>query len=276
MTLGIAWVRAVGDTRELIVASDSRLSGGQFWDANPKLMMLPRSDCVISFAGSTFDAYPLMLQAHNAIAMFEMAVNRSLDIAHLKGHLIRVFNHSRTFITNPPVGQKEPSPPDAIFMLSGYSWRKKRFEIWQLYFDHKLAKFTFRPAGSWQSHKKLEKKIAFVGSEAAVAGAKSKLVEVLRQTDKLKDGAFFDMEPFQVLRDIIRSKEFPSVGGAPQLMKIYEHMNAVPFGIYWPDKVSRQITVLGRPLLDYEKVSWAVIDPDKPADRPRRVRASVS
>lgn len=57
MTLGMAWLRTVGDVRELVIASDSRLSGGQYWDANPKIMLLPRSDAVLSFAGSTSDAY---------------------------------------------------------------------------------------------------------------------------------------------------------------------------------------------------------------------------
>jgi hypothetical protein len=57
MTLGLAWIRVVGSVRELIVASDSRLAGGQWWDANPKTMLLPRSDCVLSFSGHTYDAY---------------------------------------------------------------------------------------------------------------------------------------------------------------------------------------------------------------------------
>jgi hypothetical protein len=52
----MAWVRNIGGVRELLVASDSRLCGGQFWDANPKIVLLPRTDCVLSFAGDTFDA----------------------------------------------------------------------------------------------------------------------------------------------------------------------------------------------------------------------------
>jgi hypothetical protein len=72
------------------------------------------------------------------------------------------------------------------------------------------------------------------------------------------------MEPFEVLRDIIRSEKFPSVGGSPQVVKIYEHMNTVPFGVYWPDRASGQISVLGRPLMAYEKVGYSVIDPDNP------------
>src|ERR1700743_3358333 len=93
MTLGMAWVRVVGGVRELVIASDSRLSGGQYWDGNPKIMLLPRSDAVLSFAGQTRDAYPLMLQAYNAIKMYPLAEKRALDLADLKGHLVRVFDH---------------------------------------------------------------------------------------------------------------------------------------------------------------------------------------
>jgi len=57
----------VGSVTEMIVASDSRLSGGQAWDGNPKILMLPRSDAVLAFAGYTGVAYPLMIQAYNAI-----------------------------------------------------------------------------------------------------------------------------------------------------------------------------------------------------------------
>jgi hypothetical protein len=62
MTLGMAWVRTKGTT-QLLVASDSRLSGGRYWDSNPKIILLPRSDCVMSFAGDTNDAYPLMFRS---------------------------------------------------------------------------------------------------------------------------------------------------------------------------------------------------------------------
>ena len=60
MTLGIAWERIIGGIRELLIISDSRLSGGQAWDSNPKIITLPRSDSILSFAGYTNDAYPLI------------------------------------------------------------------------------------------------------------------------------------------------------------------------------------------------------------------------
>lgn len=53
MTLSVSWVREFGETKELIVATDSRLRWGQAWDCCPKIMMLPRGDSVLCFAGET-------------------------------------------------------------------------------------------------------------------------------------------------------------------------------------------------------------------------------
>lgn len=264
MTLGIAWVRIVGGIRELVIASDSRLSGGQFWDGNPKIMLLPRSDAVISFAGSTYDAYPLMLQTYNSIRMHPPALSRALDLEDLKGHLIRMFNHSRSFISGLPRGQKLADDPDAKFMLSGYSWKAKAFRVWTLHYDGSISGFTFRPAAEWSNQPfGSHKMIAYVGDEAVIEAAKTNLVALLRERGKLTSGSF-DMEPFEVLRDLVRGGAHPSIGGPVQLVKIYEHANAVPVGVYWPDKPTGLVSVLGRPLMSYEKLPWGVLDPDSP------------
>jgi hypothetical protein len=146
-------------------------------------------------------------------------------------------------------------------MLSGYSWRAKRFRIWKLHFDKSIQKFTFQPTSPWAGQGQEEKLITFVGDPPLVIEARKRLVEYLKENGKLTSGGL-NMEPFYVLRDMIRSSIYPSIGGAPQLVKVYEHMNAVPAGVYWPNRNSGAITVLGRPLMDYERVRWRVIDPD--------------
>ena len=118
------------------------------------------------------------------------------------------------------------------------------------------------------------KLIAYIGDPEPVQLAKENLVSILRDRGKLRGGSL-DMEPFEVLRDIIRSEKFPSVGGPVQLVKIYEHANAIPVGVYWPDKASGTVAVLGRPLLDYEKSQWGVLDPDCP-DRARPIEEVVT
>ncbi len=251
MTLGMAWVRNLGSIRELVVASDSRLSGGKFWDSNPKIMLLPRSDAVLSFAGDTHDAYPLMLQVYNAILMHGPALDRSMDLAHLKGHLGP--RHQQGAILRYQFA-------DATFMLSGYSWRQKRFRVWTLHYHNGAEGFTFRPTRPWRGQSGHTKEIAFVGDERVVKAAKSALVDRLRAKGKLTDGGL-DMEPLEVLRDLLRSQDYPEIGGAPQVVKIYEHMNAHPFPVHWPDACGG-LTVLGRQLMPYETFNSKAIDPD--------------
>ncbi|MBY3213479.1 hypothetical protein HFO21_03510 [Rhizobium laguerreae] len=264
MTLGMAWLRTVGNIRELVIASDSRLSGGQHWDANPKIMLLPRTDAVLSFAGNTWDAYPLMLQAYNSIKMHLPASSRAMDLEDLKGHLVRVFNHSRKFISGLPQGQKIPDDPEAIFVLSGFSWKNKAFKVWTLHYDRSIQGFTFRPAKEWGGQAGgTSKLIAYAGDNEPITAAKERLISLLRDRGKLNTGSF-NMEPFEVLRDLIREGRHPTIGGSVQLVKIYEHANAVPVGVYWPSKGAGIISVLGRPLMNYERTPWGVIDPDAP------------
>ena len=227
-------------------------------------MLLPRSDCVLSFAGLTADAYPLMLQAYNAIEHFPKLKSGAMDICSLKGHLLRVFNFQRSFIGNLPHGQCAPDEPAAIFLLSGYSWREKRFRVWTLHYDANIQKFTFRPSMPWRGQANSEQKIiGFVGDDEAVKEAKIRLVDLLRLKQKLQSGGL-DMEPFEILRDIIRSNMFPSVGGPPQLAKIYESQTRHPFEVYWPTKASGKISFMGRPLMPFEKASGKITDPDNP------------
>ena len=262
MTLGIAWVRKIKNTTELVIASDSRLSGGETWDGNPKIMILPRKDSAISFAGSTFDAYPLMIHACNAVGMYDSSLKRKMDLCILKGHLLRTFNDAIASKTDFPIGLPVERT-DAMFLLAGFSWRFLEFKIWTLFYDPSISRFTFRPSRDWGGQSAgTKKRIAFVGDPIPVAEAKKRLLKLLKSKNKLQSG-HFDMEPFAVLRDLLRESKFRSIGGAPQVVKIYPNSNSAPFGVRWPD-ASGNIHYFGRPLLDYEQLHWGEIDPDNP------------
>lgn len=92
MTLIAAWVRHHNKAKELYVASDSRLNGGQTWDIGTKVLDLGRGDAVIAFAGRTANAYPLMLQLQTAVKMHTKLRTRAYDLTELKGHVLRIFN----------------------------------------------------------------------------------------------------------------------------------------------------------------------------------------
>ncbi|HTG17396.1 MAG TPA: hypothetical protein VK747_19250 [Blastocatellia bacterium] len=95
MTLLAAWIRKEKSTEELVIATDSRLRFGAAWDCCPKILMLPRSDAVLCFAGDTMYAYPIMLQIRNAIEMYGKARSRAMDITDLRGHVLRIIEDMR-------------------------------------------------------------------------------------------------------------------------------------------------------------------------------------
>ena len=83
MTLCITWIRQDGDENELVMATDSRLSGGDSWDSGVKLFELPRQDCLLSLAGATARAYLLILNTILSIKLDQQLATPHTDI-HVK------------------------------------------------------------------------------------------------------------------------------------------------------------------------------------------------
>lgn len=259
MTLCISWIRKVDDTEELVIATDSRLRNGQAWDCNPKILTLPRTDCAICFEGSTMEAYPMMLQLQSAVENRLRSKNRSQDLCDFKGFAIDVLNSMRTHISDLPIGQKDPDVPEVSFLLGGYSWKKSKFLLWTFFYDNNAKKFAARPTSYWKGIKG-EKKIAFAGDY--VGKAKKLLIDLLKSRNKLEDGNL-DMEPFEVLRELLKNqKEYSLIGGPPQLLKVYRHMNVLPFAVKWNVHGKEVTSLLGRPLMSFEKSSHPIIDPE--------------
>jgi hypothetical protein len=260
MTLAIAWVRKLaGGGEELIIVADSRLGGGRRLDCCPKIMTLPRSDSVICFAGETEFAYPLMLQLYLAIDAHSPSKDRSMDIHEMMKHALKVFNSMRDSVHSYVEGMEIP---ETSFILGGYSWARKGFSIWLIHYKTKEMKFVCRPALKWIGN---FEKIVFAGDWAKEG--QTKLIKMLIERYKLtsfgSESKGFDLEPFEVLRDILReSKPEDSVGGSPQMVKVYQHMNARPIAVYWPNKESQNVSLLGRPLLAYENTDYWILDPD--------------
>jgi hypothetical protein len=72
-----------------------------------------------------------------------------------------------------------------------------------------------------------------------------------------------DLEPFEApVRFLRRSGPDASVGGPPQLVKVYQHTNTIPIPVLWPNRNSGHVSMLGRKLLHYENVDEWALDPD--------------
>jgi hypothetical protein len=273
MTVVAAWVRAVADgCEELVVASDSRLSGGGDLDCCPKILTLPRSDTVIAFAGDTYFAYPLILQFAKAIDCHKPLRDRAMDYSKMRTHALRVFNHMVASFHDYAEGEQHPK---TWFVLAGYSWVRKSFMIDLIHYKEGEKRFAYRPvpSGTYRTPR-----FVFAGDMARLA--RKSLFQMLRErygwTPQLGSAPPLDWEPFEIVRDMLRNApRQSSIGGAPQLVKVYEYLNTQEFGVYWPNRSSGKLFIGGRPLLGYESVDFWILDPDKlrsehPAYSPRR------
>lgn len=268
MTLVLAWIRKVGIVEELCIASDSRVTSGKAWDCCPKIKPLDRGDCTLAFAGDTAYAYPMMEQVANAIKLHPKLSTRALDISDLKGHILRVISNMREYLHDSIQPNKKflPDLPEIQYLFAGYSWKLNKFQLSKFVYNEIKNEFvTYNSATLMQNEL-----VVLIDSANNKNFNGRKLDErlirrrlFLKMEEKGKSvGDSFDMEPFELLTEVIRNDDDWAIGGTPQLVKIYKHLNFMPYGIYWPDKVSRQITIMGRPILDYEILRYPIIDPD--------------
>lgn len=251
MTITIGWIRKTNKHEELVFASDSRLRSYGSWDANPKIFLLDRTDCSISFAGDTQFSYPLINQIQNFIKSYPKSQNRFQDICHFKGHLLNMMNFMLSH-------KSDKETPKVVFLFGGYSWDRKKFYLWHIFFDENIEQFVSAEVTPWKGIK-THRVISFIGDYHLEF--RKRLIDLMKSREKFIEG-HFDMEPFEVLRDMIREDKFIDIGGAPQLLKVYEHMNRTPIAVKWNVVNVEVTTLLGRPLQVYEKMNYPTIDPD--------------
>lgn len=264
MTISISWVRTLTpNVQELVFCSDSRLSGGNRFDYATKLFSFPRSDCGLAFAGSTYWAYPMAIGLMHATELHVPAATRALELPQYLTHLTKILNQMQAAVHNYARGA---NVPDITFLFGGWDWIRKRFRLWKLVFDKEKMSFIAHERKSSNLFGNLGL-IEFAGDNEFIEVARIRLKHLAQERyGKQMRGtkAFFNFEPLEVLRDILRqTNKSDSVGGALQLMKVYQHMNTRFQGVYWGKEQTRKAYYCGRPLLDYERADglW-VLDPD--------------
>jgi hypothetical protein len=265
MTIAGAWVRTLKKSQELIVVADSRLNGGMKMDCGQKVHSLPRSDAFICFAGNTMWAYPLIHQVISSISTYNRSASRAQDIVELKTHILKVFEGLRGQIHDSIPGEDEP---DAEFIFGGYSWKNRKFMIWNIYYQPKIGVFEAHPAKEWKGVPWL-----FAGDKDQVKEAELRFRKILQdkrarphEVDEFK----LDWEPFEVISGMLKdaqigdSYKYSSIGGAPQVLKIYEFLSSCMFAVKWKNREDEEPInyVAGRRPLGFEMPDVWVLDPN--------------
>lgn len=222
-------------------------------DHAAKIFELPRSDALLAFAGDTSYAYPLAAHLITSISIYPRSADRRYPLARAKGHVLRVFDQVYRAIHSFPVGQLSPltPQPDVHFLLGGFSWHDNDFQMWNIVLNPGSQRFEFRPGRSF----------LFIGSPGnAVADAINRTHQLL--ASRGRSPTQIDMEPFEALRDICRAGSYSEIGGAPQVAKVYRHMNTQFFATLWPQGGAAAPHVFGRPIISPETCCWPTFDPD--------------
>lgn len=261
MTAVVCWERRVGPLSELVIASDSRLGGGQRWDSCPKVFPTGRSDVVFAFAGNTLRAYPMVLQALATVNSYQAAARGDLDITDFASHLANALNHMLAINKGPAAEE----PPECEFLMAGWSWRLGKFRAYPIRFQmgttdkgERERMFIASIAGAAPPG---------LGGEAAtpvyatIGDAGRKVTGALARIAQGRSAPVsLDMEPLSVLADICADADlsFDSVGGPPQMAKVYRTMRTELFATAWKGS----LCVSGRPLMTGENHDLRIVEAD--------------
>jgi hypothetical protein len=147
--------------------------------------------------------------------------------------------------------------PDCTFILGGYSWLRRSFQLWKIRYTKELKRFHYDSATTLCG-----KKAIFAGDAWTLL--KDETLRILRnQRGHALGKNPLNLEPLEALRNLLKNEDRAlSIGGAPQFVKVYQHLNAEVIPMYWPVNQRSTATYLGRKLLPYERIDDWVLDLD--------------
>ncbi len=234
MTLCVAWVRQASDTEELVFATDSTLTGGEKWDHGIKLFELPRKDCLLSFAGSTARAYPLILNLVSSITFDKYLFSPSTPIEEVLRHITDLCSELIQKIEREGVSE---DIHDAVrFIFGGWDWHLGLFRVWELFYSEEANSFLFKEVTDDDPETRFYFFLGYAKQENFEKMIEEKFQQLL--IDEGKSNSKLDMEPLKLLRKIALDMETREVGGSLQIAKVYKSGSNEFFGIAWPSSDS--------------------------------------
>lgn len=249
MTTVVAWERHVGAVSELVMASDSRLSGGEDWDACAKIFDVGRDDALLAFAGATDRALPLVFQAISTTRSYRGSALRTLDLPKYAGHLNRVLNA----VLGEARGPAASAAPNCKFLLAGWSWSLGKFRIYRYTYNHRQKKFWCNAVDGFpRSIKGDERGTIYT---AIGDGASRMTGAIAKSYNSGEHSGPLDYLPLEKLHLQAEDLAERSVGGSIQVSKVYKSIRVEHFATRIHDK----LYVSGRPVLRGENIDLRAI-----------------
>lgn len=191
-------------------------------------------------SGDATTAYAFLIQAMNACLLLDGNEAGRTDIRYLARKLRDLYAESRREVGDLRPGQTKADVPELDVVLFGWSWRRLRYEAYSYKYD-RMGAMVMTPI------RDLEESTAYGVYFAGDASkeAKARLRTILDYADAPRPmsgdpGAseaakemVLDWEPLEVLQQLIDDPDARTVGGAPQMLKIYQ--NGLTEAFVWRD-----------------------------------------
>ena len=198
MTLCVAWRRCVNSEDQLVLATDSLITGGLEYPHGTKLMVFGRGDCGLCWEGSTAFTYSF---AENA--RVDIDFSDSLGISHkplfvVARRITKVFNSLwRANLDDPSSVFKND---ELSFLFGGYCPKFKEVQSWHISQNDRLEGFSPK-----------RRRIS-VGNPCFTGSGKDHARAIFNSEPELS--------PYHVLLRVIEDSNVRDVGGIPQLVTI--------------------------------------------------------
>ena len=250
MTISIVWQRKFAGVDEIIFASDSRLSAGYRWDCAQKIFPIEGPNFCISFAGNADFAFPCIFQFQCMVKNYPRFSTGAAPISTFAKDFIAIVNQLHQLVDDKLIAQFHGTE----FLLAGYDFSTGNFYGRSIKFDENSGKYKNFTLGGIRSGE-VEATIGFAG-DARQEFFKDLGIKIDQQRTEL------NYQPLEALSQLILKQDRSSpIGGNPQVVKVYRHRNYLPCAVRRSD--ISEITLFGRPLLQYEKTLYPVISLDK-------------
>lgn len=261
MTLVALWVRKNMNLSELVAISDSRVSAGELWDLCPKLIPLPRPATAIAMSGDATTAYAFLLQAMNTCLLLDGNEAGRTDIRYLARKLRDIYSESRSEIKDAPSWQSN-ADIELNVILFGWSWRRLRFEAFSYKYNIH-GNLVMQPVSELEEDKAYGVYFAGDATQAAKEALSKLLHDKGLQYPKKSDPAAatvareanLDWEPLEILQNVINDSDIRTVGGVPQLLRIYQYGMTESF--VWRDESGDYFG--GRPVRHGERFDRRIV-----------------
>lgn len=259
MTLCVSWIRRCGHKKELMLASDSLLNGGGDFTESPKIFPLKRGDCAIACAGDTAYSFPIVTHIIQSVDLNVKSRTRAQDFVDLVNYFEELMNTCLASVVD-PITEKGKGP-DFQMLFVGYSAKLKDYRMVVYQYDKHLRIMKKKRVPTL-----MKNKVAVIGDQGAAKNGEINLVSLYRRAlfkrlegAGIGDNGMIDMQPLDVLCDFISDRQYRTVGGHPQMLKICDFMSTLPYAIM-EDGNYDSVYYMGRKLMNYESFPYPIYD----------------